>query len=320
MDLGHEETGFDAVHANYWLSGIAGHRIKHELDLPLVSTFHTLARVKAEASPEEVERRAPPAGRGRGRRHALLGGRAGLVLGRGRAARRALRQPTRPASASWPPASTTPSSVPATGPRPAGPSACRPRPAAAVRGADPAAQGCRRGRAGPGRAGRPTTPTPTWSSWGARAVPAARSELALLREARRRAGPGRPGALRGAPAPRAALHLLPGRRCLCRAQPVGVLRPGGPRGGGVRDAGGGRRGRRAHHPRRPRPHRLPGRRPSTPEAFAAWVRRSWPTRCWPSAWPPPRSSGPAATPGPRPPRCCVPPTRSSPPSASSSAR
>lgn len=50
----HEETGFDAVHANYWLSGLAGHRIKHELDLPLVSTFHTLARVKAEASPEEV--------------------------------------------------------------------------------------------------------------------------------------------------------------------------------------------------------------------------------------------------------------------------
>jgi D-inositol-3-phosphate glycosyltransferase len=50
----HEETGYDALHANYWLSGLAGHRLKHELDLPLVSTFHTLARVKAEASPEEV--------------------------------------------------------------------------------------------------------------------------------------------------------------------------------------------------------------------------------------------------------------------------
>lgn len=48
------DAGFDAVHANYWLSGLAGHRVKHELDLPLVSTFHTLARVKAEASPEEV--------------------------------------------------------------------------------------------------------------------------------------------------------------------------------------------------------------------------------------------------------------------------
>ena len=38
----------DVIHANYWLSGIAGHRLKHELDVPLVSTFHTLARVKAE--------------------------------------------------------------------------------------------------------------------------------------------------------------------------------------------------------------------------------------------------------------------------------
>jgi D-inositol-3-phosphate glycosyltransferase len=53
------DTGFDAVHANYWLSGLAGHRIKHELDLPLVSTFHTLARVKAEASPEEVSSDEP---------------------------------------------------------------------------------------------------------------------------------------------------------------------------------------------------------------------------------------------------------------------
>ncbi|MHB8439733.1 MAG: glycosyltransferase [Acidimicrobiales bacterium] len=50
---------FDALHANYWLSGIAGHRLKHELDLPLVSTFHTLARVKAESSPEEVSSDEP---------------------------------------------------------------------------------------------------------------------------------------------------------------------------------------------------------------------------------------------------------------------
>jgi D-inositol-3-phosphate glycosyltransferase len=45
MAAGHEA---DALHANYWLSGIAGHTIKHQLDLPLVSTFHTLDRVKAE--------------------------------------------------------------------------------------------------------------------------------------------------------------------------------------------------------------------------------------------------------------------------------
>ena len=47
----------DALHANYWLSGVAGHRLKHELDLPLVSTFHTLARVKAETGDPEPARR-----------------------------------------------------------------------------------------------------------------------------------------------------------------------------------------------------------------------------------------------------------------------
>ena len=47
----------DALHANYWLSGVAGHQLKHELDLPLVSTFHTLARVKAETGDAEPERR-----------------------------------------------------------------------------------------------------------------------------------------------------------------------------------------------------------------------------------------------------------------------
>jgi D-inositol-3-phosphate glycosyltransferase len=53
-----EQTGdVDALHANYWLSGVAGHRLKHDLDLPLVSTFHTLARVKAETGDSEPELR-----------------------------------------------------------------------------------------------------------------------------------------------------------------------------------------------------------------------------------------------------------------------
>lgn len=47
----------EAIHANYWLSGVAGHRLKHELGLPLVSTFHTLARVKAETSAPESDER-----------------------------------------------------------------------------------------------------------------------------------------------------------------------------------------------------------------------------------------------------------------------
>jgi D-inositol-3-phosphate glycosyltransferase len=51
------------VHANYWLSGLAGHRIKHERDIPLVTTFHTLARVKAEGGdPEPLRRERAEAG------------------------------------------------------------------------------------------------------------------------------------------------------------------------------------------------------------------------------------------------------------------
>jgi D-inositol-3-phosphate glycosyltransferase len=45
--------GTDAVHANYWLSGLVAHRLKHTLDVPFVSTFHTLARVKAEGGDPE---------------------------------------------------------------------------------------------------------------------------------------------------------------------------------------------------------------------------------------------------------------------------
>jgi D-inositol-3-phosphate glycosyltransferase len=54
-----EDLPFSSVHANYWLSGLSGHVIKHELNLPLVCTFHTLDRVKAESMPEEVEADMP---------------------------------------------------------------------------------------------------------------------------------------------------------------------------------------------------------------------------------------------------------------------
>ena len=52
----------EVIHANYWLSGLAGHELKHRLELPLVSTFHTLARVKAENGDPEPERRAEAEG------------------------------------------------------------------------------------------------------------------------------------------------------------------------------------------------------------------------------------------------------------------
>ncbi len=49
--------GTDVLHANYWLSGVAAHRLKHQLDVPMVATFHTFARVKAEGGDPEPARR-----------------------------------------------------------------------------------------------------------------------------------------------------------------------------------------------------------------------------------------------------------------------
>jgi D-inositol-3-phosphate glycosyltransferase len=49
----------EAIHANYWLSGLAGHALKHRLELPLACTFHTLDRVKAEAMPDDVGAAGP---------------------------------------------------------------------------------------------------------------------------------------------------------------------------------------------------------------------------------------------------------------------
>ncbi|MGI9608480.1 MAG: glycosyltransferase [Acidimicrobiales bacterium] len=52
-----EREPVDVLHANYWLSGVVGHQLKHALELPLITTFHTLARVKAEMGDEEPQRR-----------------------------------------------------------------------------------------------------------------------------------------------------------------------------------------------------------------------------------------------------------------------
>lgn len=46
------------LHANYWLSAVAAHRLKHELELPLVTTFHTLAAVKSASGDAEPGSRA----------------------------------------------------------------------------------------------------------------------------------------------------------------------------------------------------------------------------------------------------------------------
>ena len=266
-----------------------------------------------------VERRAPPPGRGRGHGHALLGGRAGLVLGGGRAARRSSTTATRPRIRgrrtrrrprllrSRPPAPGAP-----------GPGPARRRSAAAVRGPDPAPQGCRRRRAGAGGDdGPPRRATSSW--WEDRAVHAARSTWRSSQKLVDELGLADRVRFEAPATARAALDVLPRRRRLRRAQPVRVLRAGGPRGGRVRDTGGRRGGRRAHHPRRRRAHRHWSSIPRHPRPSPPPSRGSSPTPCWPSAWPPRPWSVPAATPGHRPRRCCVPPTRSSPPSDSSSA-
>ena len=112
------ETGddYDVLHANYWISGAVGHRLKHELDRPLVATFHTLARVKAEAGfDDEPEQRARL-------EHEVIDCADLMLASTGeerRAARRSSTAPTRRASRSCRPASTTRSSarVAATEPR-----------------------------------------------------------------------------------------------------------------------------------------------------------------------------------------------------------
>lgn len=55
-----EQGGADVIHAHYWLSGMAGHILKHELDCPLLTNFHTLARARwgEELSDSEISERA----------------------------------------------------------------------------------------------------------------------------------------------------------------------------------------------------------------------------------------------------------------------
>ena len=47
----------DVLHANYWLSGISGHALKHRLGLPLITTFHTLGKTKISSGEFESRER-----------------------------------------------------------------------------------------------------------------------------------------------------------------------------------------------------------------------------------------------------------------------
>ena len=46
---------YDIVHSHYWLSGLVSEKIRDRWNIPLISTFHTLAKTKLRARPGEKE-------------------------------------------------------------------------------------------------------------------------------------------------------------------------------------------------------------------------------------------------------------------------
>lgn len=50
-----ESLTYDAIHSHYWLSGVAAMRLACRWDVPHVTMFHTLARLKQLARPDEQE-------------------------------------------------------------------------------------------------------------------------------------------------------------------------------------------------------------------------------------------------------------------------
>lgn len=50
-----EANRYDIIHSHYWLSGIVGLHLAEYWDIPHVTTFHTLARLKQMANPNEPE-------------------------------------------------------------------------------------------------------------------------------------------------------------------------------------------------------------------------------------------------------------------------
>ncbi len=50
-----EARDYDILHSHYWLSGVAGEQLAWRWDIPHVTMFHTLARLKQLAHPDEQE-------------------------------------------------------------------------------------------------------------------------------------------------------------------------------------------------------------------------------------------------------------------------
>ncbi len=50
-----EQHSYNVIHSHYWLSGVAGMQLAQAWDIPHMTMFHTLARLKQQARPEEQE-------------------------------------------------------------------------------------------------------------------------------------------------------------------------------------------------------------------------------------------------------------------------
>jgi D-inositol-3-phosphate glycosyltransferase len=50
-----EAQDYDVLHSHYWLSGVAAQQLAHRWDIPHVTMFHTLGRLKQLANPNEEE-------------------------------------------------------------------------------------------------------------------------------------------------------------------------------------------------------------------------------------------------------------------------
>jgi D-inositol-3-phosphate glycosyltransferase len=50
-----EQRSYDLLHSHYWLSGVAGMELSRYWDIPHVTMFHTLGKLKQQANPKEPE-------------------------------------------------------------------------------------------------------------------------------------------------------------------------------------------------------------------------------------------------------------------------
>src|SRR5260370_13639811 len=50
-----EDTPYDILHSHYWLSGVAAMQLTRRWDMPHITMFHTLRRLKPLASPNQKE-------------------------------------------------------------------------------------------------------------------------------------------------------------------------------------------------------------------------------------------------------------------------